>query len=433
MSNHQGKSGIQRQAARPGIRQRWPLAVLACALAAPQLSVTALGQEPEGSYLPIPNPANDYRDAIDRIEGDYGPYATELSDLYLGLGQALFEGGEYEKALDALNRGIMVKRVNSGPNSPEQTNHLYLIANVETLLGNLDAADGALRNIYFVNAEHHGELSPEMLPVLERMYYWYLTTRPPGSDVSDYADYERSIDMAEQMVKISEPALGPADPVTAAAYRRLGEAQFQAVRYLLGQGMVLTMDAYVAVSSRTLDSASVVKVPVGRHYDSGRKAFRQYLEALAQDPSKTPMDVAQAYADLGDWYLAVGKTRNAREHYEQAYQVLAGNAEYAAMAENYLGQPKPVHFFAPPPEFLSHLENPLPAMNLDISMTVTSYGNVRYAQVLNAPEEVPEDVLGDILRLLRETPFRPAMKSGELVTTKDFIWQFAILPPENAS
>jgi hypothetical protein len=193
------------------------------------------------------------------------------------------------------------------------------------------------------------------------------------------------------------------------------------------------MDAYVAVSSRTLDSASVVKVSIGKHYDAGRRAFRNYLAAMAADPERTPPELAQAYADIGDWFLAVGKSRNAREHYQQAYEVLVTSEEHAELAENYMAQPRPVYFFNPPPDFLGDTEAPLPHMNLDISMTVTSYGDARYVEVLNAPEDVPEEVLGDIMRLVRETPFRPAVKDGKAVTTKDFIWQFSIIPQESAS
>lgn len=391
------------------------------------------GREPVAGYLAPPNPVNDYLDAIDRIEADYGPYATELSDLYLGLGQTLLENGEYERARDAFNRGVMVVRVNAGPNSPEQTNHLYLIANVETMLGELKAADEVVHNIYFINSYYYGEDSPEMLPVLDRIYRWYQLTRPPGSDVLGYGDYERTVGLAEELVELSEATLGPDHPNTAEAYRRLGEAQFQAVRYLIGEGMALTLDAYVAVSSGTLDSPSVVKVSVGKHYDAGRRAFKRYIESILADRSKTPPDYARAFANLGDWYLAFGKSRTARGLYEQAWQVLAASEEYAELTESYMGQPKPVHFFTPQPDFLADAPQELQELNLDISMTVTSFGDVRYVEVLNAPEGLTEALLGQIKRQVRETPFRPAMKAGEVVTTKDFIWQYAITPMGNPS
>ena len=78
---------------------------------------TGRAQDAVAEYVPPHDPANDYLEAIDRIEAEYGPYATELSDLYLGLGQALLDRMEFEKARDAFNRGVMVVRVKSGPGS----------------------------------------------------------------------------------------------------------------------------------------------------------------------------------------------------------------------------------------------------------------------------------------------------------------------------
>ena len=143
---------------------------LACVLAGLSILSPARGEEPVAGYASPHEPANDYLDAIDSIEGDYGPYATELSDLYLGLGQTLLDSGDYERARDAFHRGVMVVRVNSGPNSPEQTNHLYLIANIEMLRGEAKAADEVLENIQFINSSYFGKDSPEMLLVLDRIY-----------------------------------------------------------------------------------------------------------------------------------------------------------------------------------------------------------------------------------------------------------------------
>ncbi len=406
---------------------------LGCLLAGLLLANSAWAQLPETGYVSPPNPANDYLDAIDRIEGDYGPYATELSDLYLGLGQTLLNSGDYEQARDAFHRGVLVVRVNSGPNSPEQTNHLYLIANIEALLGNDKAADEVLENIQFINADHYGRTSPEMLGVLDRMYQWYFTTRPPGSEYAQYADYERVIELTEDMVDVAEALHGPGHPQTTEAYRRHGEAQFQAVRYLMGQTMTLSLDDYVAVSSGTLYTPGVVKVSVGEHYDAGRKAFKQHFESLLADKSTTPLQYAEALTNMGDWYLVFEKSRTSRNLYEQAYEVLANSEDYAELAENYMAQPQPVHFFAPQPSLLEDVPVDLQDLSVDVSMTVTSYGDVRYVEVLDPPEGLTENHVGQIKRQVRQVPFRPALKAGEVVTTKDFIWQYAIATQGQAS
>jgi tetratricopeptide (TPR) repeat protein len=373
-------------------------------------------------YVPRRTPAQDYLDAIDRLEGEYGPYATELSDLYLGLGQTYLDSGEYELARDAFHRGVMAVRVNSGPNSPEQTNHLYLIANIETMLGESAAADQVLHNIYFINSEYYGEDSLEMLPVLERIYAWYQMIWPTGSDEPDFDDYERMLTLTEKIVDVTEANYGETHAATARAYRRLGDAEFQIVRHLTSE------DWMVAITSGTLESRGGGSISVTDHYDSARRAYKKSIDALQGDPATTPLELAEALVNQADWYLVFGRSRRARNLYEEAWQVLAKDEEYAELVNSFLGQPRPMHFVEPPPAYLEELPPELEEMSVDVSMTVTSFGDVRYVEVKNPPEVLSKQQLGVIEQEVRETPFRPAMKEGQVVTTKDFIWQFAVAP-----
>lgn len=412
-----------------GLHQRQPMFPLGFFLAGLLFLGNAYGQDEEPGYVSPREPAYEYLDAIDRIESEYGPYAMELSDLYLGLGQTLLDRGEYEQAKDAFNRGVLVVRVNSGPNSPEQTNHLYLLANIETLLGDLNAADEVLHNVYFINSNFHGNDSPEMMPVLERMYQWYQMTRPPGSEASDFSDFERIIKLTEDMVRVSEAANGMNHPETALAYRRLGEAHFQMVRHLTGLGMTLSPENYVRITSGSLFPQSLGSESVVTYYDKGRRAFKKCLDSMIANESTTPLEYAEALADLGDWYLVFEKPRKSRGLYEQGYQILAQSGENTELADSFMSHPKPMHFIISPQSgFFADASTELQEMKLDISITVTSYGDVRRVEVLNAPEGMSEDDLWEIKKQLQGTPFRPAMKEGEVVTTKDFIWHYAIAP-----
>ena len=417
-----------------GLLQRQLTLSLGCILAGLFFLDHALGQEEEAAYVSPSEPANEYLDAIDRIEAEYGPYATELSDLHLGLGQTLISSGDYDQARDAFHRGVMVVRVNSGPNSPEQTNHLYMLANIEILLGELKAAYEVLHNIHFINSNYYGDDSPEMLPVLERIYQWYLVTRPLDPEDSKYEDYERMIELTEEMARVSEAAMGRNHPDTAVADRRVADAQFQMVRHLTGVGMTLTPNNYVAAVSGHLDPLSFGSEYVIKHYNAGRKAFKKYLDSMAADRLTTPLEYAEALADLGDWFLVFEKPRQSRELYETGYQILVQSEEYAELADSYMSHPKPMHFITnPQPDLFEDTPTELQEMSLDISMTVTSKGSVRKVEVLNAPEDMSKDDLKAIERRVLGIPFRPAMKEGEVVTTREFIWHYAVAPQERAS
>ena len=417
-----------------GLYPGQPLLAFACILASLFLNSTAFGLEQGVPYISPVDPVNEYLDAIESIEEDYGPYDSQLSDLYIGLGQSLMDQEEYEKARDAFYRGVMVKRVNLGPNSLEQTNHLYLLATIETMLGDSDAADEVLENIYFINENHYGEDSPEMLPVLERMYQWYMVARPPGSLQLDYYDYKKVLDLAEDAADISEESNGEGHPDTAIAYKRLADAQFQMLRHLTGSGMPVTPENYVATTSGNQTPLGFGADPVYEHYNDARKAYKKYLDSLAADESTTPVEYAEALAELGDWCLVLDRRRQSRTFYEYGYQVLAQNEGFEEQARSFMSQPKPMHFVnSAEPIYLEELPPDLQQISLDVSMTVTNLGEVRSVEVLKAPEGISKGDLNRIKKRLLLTPFRPAMREGEVVTTKEFLWRYEIAPHGSAS
>jgi tetratricopeptide (TPR) repeat protein len=407
-----------RLTARFGVRpwRRGP--TLGCILGCLFSLAPAWAQEEGSSYVSPRKPSDDYLNTIDQIEAEYGPYATELADLYVGLGQSLIGSGDYEQALDAFQRGVMVVRVNSGLNSPEQTNGLFLIANMKVLLGETEAADDGLHNIYAINSDYHGENSPELIPVLERMYEWYLLTRPPDLQVVEYRDHERTVELTEKTAQLCEVARGMGDPHTTLAYRRVGEAHFQTLRFMMRREM------FSAVSEGYLATREGIQLTIRDHYRAGRKAFEKYVESLLAEESTSPLEHAEALSDMADWFLVFGKAGEAWDHYEQAYQVLAQSEEYAAMADRYMGEPKPVYFFNPQPGLPEEVPPELRDTSLDISLTVTASGSARYVEILNPPEALSKNDLGDIERWVRGIRFRPAMKEGEVITIKDFIWQY---------
>ena len=131
---------------------------------------------------------------------------------------------------------------------------------------------------------------------------------------------------------------------------------------------------------------------------------------------------------LGDWYMVFDRSRRSRNLYEEAYAVLARNPEYAEQARAFMNQPAPMHFIPrPEPGFVDKAPVPVKEMDPEISMTVTSQGSVRDIEILNAPEDMLEDDLWQIKKQVQETPFRPAMQDGEVVTTKDYVWNYQIL------
>ncbi|MDX1556697.1 MAG: hypothetical protein R3212_11770, partial [Xanthomonadales bacterium] len=243
------RATIAHAAVSPGRRLSRPAACVGLALAMLLAGQGGFAQEPDSvdleetlaaeeetpKFIVPPDPKRPYLDAIDRMEEELGPYAENLSDLYLGLGEEYLKEGDYDNARDAYHRGVMTVRVNSGPNSPEQTNLLYLIANIEVIMDEPSQARKILDNIRFINTQYYGEDHPELLPVYERMYQWYHTTLPLDVNESSYRDYVEMISLTEDMLAATENAYGVGQPETAMAHRRVAEAHFEAMRFAMAE------------------------------------------------------------------------------------------------------------------------------------------------------------------------------------------------------
>ena len=206
-------------------------------LACLSFSIPCWSNDDVATYVPSVDPVVDYLDAIDDTEAANGAYSTELADLYQGLGKSLLDKQDYEEAKKAFQQGVLITRVNFGLNSPGQTNFLFAVAQIESLLGNRRLADKVLDDIYLINARNYGENHPGMLPVLDQMLNWYVANRPVESLNNKYTDLERSELLTSKMATIIELDKGLGHPDTADIYRRVGQINWVTLKYVLERGI----------------------------------------------------------------------------------------------------------------------------------------------------------------------------------------------------
>jgi len=393
-----------------------PLLVLLLALQCPWLtaqeSISAPAKDSVGVYL----------EAIERAETLGGPYAVELVDLYHGYGQALLEEGDLEEARDAFHRTAMVARVNSGPNSLEQTNYLYGIAQVESLLGNLDESVGILANIYSLHARHYGEDDPAMLPVVQQIYAWYQEKQPLNAPLARSSDYLNRSFLAGRIAALSEKDLGLGTSETAMRYRELGQMHFHAIYYMLQTGEP-PQPQLVMNNNNGSGSQWYFERSISAHFKAGEEVFARVVESWHNNPEATDLEVAEGIAQLGDWYLALQHFRSAEKQYERAYRVLASSKTFAGVADEYMGAPSPLRFLNTTDRFVRDLAAPVPEGGLAISMTVTRNGSLHDVKLVSTPEGASEKDFQELAQRLENTRFRPAIINGEAERIEGFVWR----------
>ena len=374
---------------------------------------------------PAADPVQTYIEAIEQAEALGGAYASELVDLYFGMGQSLSELGEFEEARDAFHQAVLVSRVNSGPNGLEQTNYLYGIADIEFRVGNPKAAVGALEQIYRIHALRHGGDNPDMLPVLEQISGWYTDRLARSGEPVRPSDYQNLSFLAERTAYLTEVRYGLGDPRAAMSNRALAQAHYRTIYQvaLTGQypepGLVINtgQDGY----------SGGLEPSILHQFLAGEAALQRAVQSWQANPDASELQVAEAVAQVGDWNLAFEHYRAAERSYEQAYQVLAASAELAPLAAQYLGQPTPIRIMNTSGSLVRNLEPPPAGGSLDISMTVKATGRLRDIQIVNAPASLPEEQLREIRQILEGALFRPAVIDGEVRTLEGFVWRVPAL------
>jgi tetratricopeptide (TPR) repeat protein len=374
----------------------------------------------EPAYVPVMDQVNEYLFAIDRAEANSNAYSPELADLYLGLGQSLLQRQEFENAREAFQQGMQVVRVNFGLSSPQQSDYLFWIANIESELGNRKEVDQVMENIYLINARNYGADAPEMIPVLDRMLSWYTNHRPLEAPESRFADMERAELLAGRKAGILEKHYGLDNRQTAQVYRQIGQINWQTASYVLSQGMSIERGLVVAVGSPP-QNPNARAVSVKSLVGNGRDAFAKVADSVNADPSRSQLERAEAIAQLGDWDLAFGRRRTAAESYEKAYALLAEDPDYSHLADAYFSAPTPVRFMQ---EDLLPRETPVgkTSTTVKVVMTVTEGGRPLNVDIIEPPESFPADHVRLMKRMVSNMRFRPMLSKGSPVEAEDHIW-----------
>ena len=376
-------------------------------------------------YQPAEDPIANYLNAIEQAESVGGAWAQELTDLYMGLGAALVQQQELEAARDAYHQGVTIMRVNSGPNSLEQVNFLFEIADIETRMGNNREAGDVMQNIYLISAKNFGEDDPQMLPVLEQMYAWYMKTRPLYSPYAQYADFANSKYLASRMALLTEREKGLAHADTARANRTLGQINFLTVKYALGRG--ISVEPGVVVATGSPQPPYIQEVSVRDHYMAGTEAFERMAASVNLNENATPTERAEAIAQLGDWYLVFDKFKSAREQYETAWRLLAEADPSLDTARQYMGHPAPVRLMNNFEDF-THFELPEPdnSLGIEVSMSVTRSGMLRDVQIIKVPEDMSPDQVKLLEQQLKASRFRPAVVNGMVEKVDNYQWSYSM-------
>jgi TonB family protein len=312
-----------------------------------------------------------------------GPFAKELIEPYLVLGDSFYSAGDFVGAMSAYGEARTVSRRVDGLLNPGQIEIIDRMSDTAASLGQFtDAQNLQLESLTLIERSYDAH-APEALDAIYKYAAWLRDNNYFTIEREQYALADRTI------------------------RQYYGDASNLLVRPLRER----------ANSFRTQ----------GVEQGLGISGLRDAEEILAQDPD--PLLSAEVLRDMGDWEVAFSKTGTDGLEYLQAWDLLAQIEETDGLRHDWfdsnvivLTGPRSNRGLSAAPD--------APWGNVILSFTVDTSGRTRDVEVTeSSPPGLKDEAFARQFRLSR---FRPMIRDGELISTRrTYDIQFQYVTPDD--
>jgi tetratricopeptide (TPR) repeat protein len=358
-----------------------------------------------------------YENHVEQAEVSGGPYSTELSDPYVGLGYDYLKRGDNKGALEAYRRALHLVRINDGLNSQRQIPILREIIDIYRNMGNSDA----LNDIY----EYYARiLKFDQPPLTEEKLQASL----------EYMDWEREL-YTTQTIANSRAPLMRAFRLNKGLLLTLAPSNAQELSWHtqltlshMRNFYLILSDEYLPIQSTGFATGNGVKTDgVNRRFafiqltalNDGKKVLRSSIDHAQSAPEA---ERAALHLELGDWHQWNGELERATKQYTQVVELLHASGEEALLMK-WLDQPVEL----PDDPQLNGRDHSLSSgVVINAKYDVSSRGDVQWIEVSTADEK-NEWQASRLKRMLRDTHFRPRFSHGEAELAKHISRQYMLV------
>lgn len=383
-----------------------------------------------------------YLRSIADIELDGGPFAPDLLEQYLALGETHQQQQDHEAALEAFEKADYISRINNGLYSPDQFAIVENMIESHLARGELDEASDRQRYLLLLHEQQYGANSLELVPALANIGDWSFSVfnrqlelpntvfavggNPQGgfggramspramAFVSLYQSqmhYWRAINIMLNRGRFLDPQLQELE-------HKLIETSFLSSNR---DGLLRNPDFYL--SQRSAYTGTRIRRsmrPTSPYFFTGRSAYERLVAYQLMTPGADAVTIGKTLIALADWHLVFDRQGPAIRAYERAHAFLVANEVPQASIDALLSpaMPQQLPAFTPLPHSRAKLGIPDDAEvgwdgYMDISFTIGRFGQADDFAVLASSGPVTRDMQIRLRRMLRSTPFRPRFIDGE--------------------
>lgn len=346
----------------------------------------------------------DYQEAIERAEANSNAFSIQLSELYMGLGQALMNDENFSGAQRALKRGMQIERVNFGLHSISQSPYLFLLADLDIILGDTESAQKAMDSIYQLGKNNYGALDPRILETLDKILYWQ-TARYEANPGRGGLDYIVAADLISQrMSRVLEHSIPIEDSKAPIYYQRLAAVQYLVATYVDQNGLPTEPTFEISTnSSAQTTSRSAAGLT---YYRRGKAALIRRVESLSNQAVADLLGQVDAIAQLADWYLIFGQSHAAIKAYSLAFQTLTDESVSKDVQSLFFSEPQKIEFNLP------EKSQEKAEKVLEVSALITKRGRARDIQFIDPPKDLSEEEMRSIRQSIQRSRYRPRLNEG---------------------
>jgi tetratricopeptide (TPR) repeat protein len=358
-----------------------------------------------------------YENELKQAEVSGGPYASGLSDPYIGLGYDYLKRGDSKGALEAYRQALHVVRVNDGLNSQRQAPILREIIDIHRRIGDAEALNDAY--------EYYARILKFDLPPL---------TEKKLQAALEYMDWERELYVAQTIANTRAPlmrvyrvnkgmlqSLVPSNAQELNWHTQLTLSQLRNFYLMLG-------DEYLPLQSTGFATGHGVKIDkVNRRFAFAQQTALKDAKTLLRSSidyaqSAPEAERAVLHLELGDWHQWNGELGHATKQYTRVVELLHASGDEALLMQ-WLDQPVEL---PDEPQLNGGGHSLRPGVVIQANYDVSSRGVVQRV-VVSTSDEKNEWQAWRLKRMLRDTHFRPRFSRGEAELTEQISRQYMLV------
>lgn len=342
----------------------------------------------------------------------------KLAPSYACLGEAHFGRKEYAEAVEAFSRSIEDLEASAGVFDPRLAGALDGLGKSLMALGKYDEASAVLSQAKDITHRNHGIYNLVQTPIVNRLTRVHY----------DRGEYSKANREQKFLLRANEETYGEA-PQLLPALRRMGRWQEKIGRSDLARNtyrraMGIMQRAYGSDDLRMIGplrdyANSYLNTPRGYNRvmsGAGANALREVIRIYEAQTYSDAADVAEAWGQLGDWYVIGGRRRQANDAYAQAGQLLleAGGGD-----SDQFSWPVEIEYEDVPIGIRnSRIAEFKPGIAvLEFEFTVTSSGRVSDLTVIRDDLDYPRFAI-EVGQRVKAARYRPRIIDGSPVDTR---------------